>query len=124
MPTPYIKKLAKQGKGMISELEKKWKKADKLATENGDGHKNDYAYRMKIFKNLVHAASLESDPKDTVAFDVPLLIRIMEVVREDIKTDTELHELVERLIAAAKAQDAPLSMHDYSSIFGTSEGET
>jgi hypothetical protein len=117
MPTTYIKKLASQGKGSIQALEKKWKQADKLATENGNGHKDDYAYRMKIFQNLVHAAALE-DPVDSVAFDVPFLIRTLEVIREDVKSDTELHNIVERLVQASKEKGSALTMQDYESVFG------
>jgi hypothetical protein len=40
----------------------------------------------------------ETDKKDTVTFDIPLLIRALEHAREDIKTDIELHQMVERLI--------------------------
>jgi hypothetical protein len=40
----------------------------------------------------------ETDKKDTVTFDIPLLIRTLERAREDIKTDIELHQMVEKLI--------------------------
>jgi hypothetical protein len=38
------------------------------------------------------------DKKDTITFDIPLLIRVFELVREDIKTDADLHRVVECLI--------------------------
>jgi hypothetical protein len=38
------------------------------------------------------------DKKDTVTFDIPLLIRVLELAREDIKSDMDLHRVVERLI--------------------------
>lgn len=38
------------------------------------------------------------DEKDTVTVDIPLLIRLLELAREDIKTDMDLHRVVERLI--------------------------
>jgi hypothetical protein len=54
MPTPYIKKLSKEGKGSIDELEKKWRKAESIAS--GEGHAYDYGYITTIFKSLVPAA--------------------------------------------------------------------
>ena len=30
--------------------------------------------------------------------DIPLLIRLFELVREDVKTDQDLHDLVERVL--------------------------
>lgn len=40
----------------------------------------------------------ESNNKDTVTFDIPLLMRLFEYAREEIKSDTELHILVEALV--------------------------
>lgn len=39
------------------------------------------------------------DRKDTITFDIPLLIRVLEFAREDLKTDVLLHKMVERLIS-------------------------
>lgn len=39
------------------------------------------------------------DNKDTITFDIPLLIRVLEFAREDLKTDIDLHKMVERLLA-------------------------
>ena len=35
---------------------------------------------------------------DIVQLDVPLFIRLLELAREDVKTDVELHKVVEKLI--------------------------
>ena len=40
----------------------------------------------------------EADAKDTVTMDIPLLIRVLEFIREDVKTDMDLHRVVENLI--------------------------
>lgn len=40
----------------------------------------------------------EADAKDTVCMDIPLLIRVLEFIREDVKTDMDLHRVVENLI--------------------------
>jgi hypothetical protein len=56
----------------------------------------------------------ETDKKDTVCFDIPLLIRVLEFTREDMKTDIELHNMVERLINMR--HDVPLDMSHYDEI--------
>lgn len=57
-----------------------------------------------------------ADAKDTVSFDIPLLIRVLEFTREDMKTDIELHNMVERLIDMR--HDVPLTMEHYDAITG------
>ena len=58
--------------------------------------------------------SEETDKKDMVCFDIPLLIRVLEFTREDMKTDIELHNMVERLINMRETY--PLTMSDYDAI--------
>lgn len=53
-----------------------------------------------------------ADPQDTVTLDVPLLIRLLEEAREDIKSDAELHNLVERIVRVSKIATV-LTMQDY-----------
>ena len=56
---------------------------------------------------------------DVISLNVPLLIRILEAAREDIKTDVELHELVENII---KIKDrGVLTMVDYDQICSCSK---
>lgn len=54
------------------------------------------------------------DKVDTVTMDVPLLIRVFELVREDVKTDMDLHNLVERLLSLK--DKGTLTMVDYETI--------
>ena len=54
------------------------------------------ALLARLEKEADRAANI--DKVDTVTMDVPLLIRVFELVREDVKTDMDLHNLVERLI--------------------------
>jgi hypothetical protein len=54
------------------------------------------------------------DKRDTVVLDIPLLIRILELAREDIKSDVDLHRVVERLIQIRKK--GVLTMADYKMI--------
>jgi hypothetical protein len=56
----------------------------------------------------------ETDQKDMVCFDIPLLIRVLEFTREEMKTDIELHNMVERLINMRETY--PLTMTEYDSI--------
>ena len=61
----------------------------------------------------------EIDKKDTVVLDIPLLIRVLELAREDIKTDMDLHRVVERLIDIRKK--GTLTMDDYNFVAGLKE---
>ena len=54
------------------------------------------------------------DGKDKVTLDVPLLIRILELSREDIKSDAELHKMVERILDLKNKET--LTMDDYDFI--------
>ena len=66
---------------------------------------------------------LESDLKaprlvkaDSVSFDVPLFLRLLETAREEIKTDEPLHVLAERVIQLSGKSEKPLDMSDYAAI--------
>lgn len=56
----------------------------------------------------------ETDKKDTVTMDIPLLIRVLELAREDIKSDMDLHKVVEKLINIR--DKGMLTMDDYDYI--------
>jgi hypothetical protein len=56
----------------------------------------------------------ETDKKDMVCFDIPLLIRVLEFTREEMSSDIELHNMVERLINMR--HDVPLDMSCYDEI--------
>jgi hypothetical protein len=60
------------------------------------------------------------DKKDTVTMDIPLLIRVLELTREDIKTDAGLHRMVEKLIAIRNK--GTLTMDNYDTISQLKEG--
>lgn len=55
MPTPYIEKLHKEGKGSIKELEAKWNQAKKAAEK--EGHGDDFAYITGVFKKMAKASA-------------------------------------------------------------------
>lgn len=66
--------------------------------------------KMISFKTFV----AEADKKDTITLDIPLLIRVLELAREDIKSDMDLHRVVERLINIRNK--GVLTMDDYNFI--------
>lgn len=61
-----------------------------------------------------HSLREQLDKKDTVTFDIPLLIRVLELAREDVKDDMEIHRIVERLLEIRKK--GTLTMDDYDFI--------
>ena len=56
MPTPYVKKLAKQTGKSVAEVERLWDTAKEQAAKAG--HKDDYAYITGILNQMVGASSL------------------------------------------------------------------
>ena len=56
----------------------------------------------------------EVDKADTLTFDIPLMIRMLELAREDVKDDMELHRITERLISIRSK--GTLTMDDYDFI--------
>ena len=71
---------------------------------------------MKSFKQYIQE---QTDKKDSITFDIPLLIRVLELAREDVKTDMELHRVVERLINIR--DKGVLTMDDYNFIANLKE---
>lgn len=70
-----------------------------------------------INKNaLVELDNEIKDKKDTITMNIPLLIRTLELAREDMETDAELHHMVERLIELKDKE--VLTMDDYNFIEG------
>ena len=55
-----------------------------------------------------------TDAVDTITVDIPLMIRLLELAREDVKDDMELHKITERLIEIRSK--GTLSMEDYDFI--------
>jgi hypothetical protein len=80
----------------------------------GDGGETD---ELNLIKNNTMNTN---NPKDTITMDIPLLIRFAELMREDIKTDVALHEVVENLLDIK--DKGVLTMSDYDSIVGNVTG--
>ena len=71
---------------------------------------------MKSFKQYINEAN---DKKDTITLNIPLMIRMLELAREDVKDDMELHRITERLIDIR--DKGVLTMDDYNFIAGLKE---
>jgi len=56
-----------------------------------------------------------ADRQDSVALDVPLLIRLMELAREDINDDAKLHDVATAIIKLSMGGRV-LTMQDYEEI--------
>lgn len=52
-----------------------------------------------------------------VHLDMTLFIRLLEVAREEIKSDADLHYLAERCSALAAESAEPLTMADYDKLW-------
>ena len=53
---------------------------------------------------------------DIVQLDVPLFIRLLELSREDIKQDADIHDVAQAVIAMSA--NGPVTMADYDKIIG------
>lgn len=53
---------------------------------------------------------------DTVQLDVPLFIRLLELSREEIKNDADIHDLAQIIIEKSKTKT--LTMADYDELVG------
>jgi hypothetical protein len=53
---------------------------------------------------------------DIVKLDVPLFIRLLELAREDVKQDADLHDVAEAVIKLS--QEGVATMADYDKIVG------
>ena len=51
---------------------------------------------------------------DIVKLDVPLFIRLLELAREDVKDDADLHDIAEAVIKLS--QQGPVTMDQYPEI--------
>lgn len=85
------------------------------ANKAGDDEKVRY-HQAQVAKIKAKMSKLteEVDDKDTITFDIPLLIRVLEMTREDVKSDASLHKVVEKLIAIRNK--GVLTMDDYKMI--------
>lgn len=53
---------------------------------------------------------------DIIKIDVPLFIRLLELAREDVKQDADLHDVAQKVIELS--QHKIVTMSDYNDIVG------
>ena len=58
----------------------------------------------------------QTDPMDLVTMDIPLLIRLFELMHEEVQDDAELHEIATRILEVSKQSEGPLTMENYNEI--------
>lgn len=83
-----------------------WKGYKAIGVKNKGGRKVPNCVPEEVKESV--------DKKDTITVDIPLMIRLLELAREDVKTDIELHQIVERLINIRNK--GVLTMDDYERI--------
>ena len=62
------------------------------------------------------------NPTDKITVDVPLFIRLLEYVREDAKTDVDLHNVAEKAVMLSE-NGATLTMANYDAIVNSTAEE-
>lgn len=74
-------------------------------------------------RELSSGVSMDTKQSATISCDMSLFIRLLEVAREEIKSDADLHHLVERCSEAQALKDSPLTMDDYENLVGSPKAE-
>lgn len=60
---------------------------------------------------------------DVVHLDVPLFIRLLELAREDVKQDADLHDVAEKVIELSQNGVATMADYDHIVSFMQKQGE-
>ena len=68
-----------------------------------------------LLKNKIDLTASSDIP--CICMTIPLFIRVLELVREDVKSDEDLHFIVERIIASGL--DECLDMRYYETILSS-----
>jgi hypothetical protein len=53
---------------------------------------------------------------DVIKIDVPTFIRLLELAREDVKQDPDLHDIAQKVVEIS--QERVVTMDDYNEILG------
>lgn len=53
---------------------------------------------------------------DVIKIDVPTFLRLLELAREDVKEDPDLHDITQKVVAIS--QERVVTMDDYNEIVG------
>ena len=90
------------------------KKFKDIVKKNPEPTKGKFGINPMDPWSVKYGIAEATDKNDTVILNIPLLIRVLELAREDIKTDMDLHRVVEKLINIRKK--GVLTMKDYNTI--------
>ena len=90
------------------------KKFKDIVKKNPEPAKGKFGINPMDPWSVKYGIAEATDKKDRVTLDIPLLIRVLELAREDIKTDMDLHRVVEKLIQIRNK--GVLTMKDYNTI--------
>lgn len=66
----------------------------------------------------IRSQTTKTPEQPTIEMTIPFLVRLLELVREDVKSDVNLHIILETLLTVAQG-DKMLSMADYPEIAAT-----
>lgn len=69
---------------------------------------------IKPFKEL--AEQDDANQAAVISCDLTLFIRLLEIAREELKSDADLHQMVERCSEQMASKGKPLTMDDYEAI--------
>lgn len=88
MPTDYIKKLSKAGKGSVPALEAKWERAKAQAKKAGQS--NNFAYVTSIFKTMIGASAVTR--LQATSFDSDYGEALFKEMTKDLDVDDDANE--------------------------------
>lgn len=83
--------------------------------------KDHESYNQPLTNGNGNGTEMETDieatesTQPTVAFNIPTLIRVLELIREDVVSDEILHFVVEKIVEVGADSDA-IDMDDYDEI--------
>jgi len=99
-----------------------------LSTNKGEDNMSYYRTRQGTTSNVpkqIEPVAIENEietdddstesTQPTVSFNIPTLIRILELIREDVVSDEILHFVVEKIVEVGADDDA-IDMDDYEEI--------
>lgn len=58
---------------------------------------------------------------DIIQVDVPLFLRLLELSREDVKDDADLHDITQKMVELSK--EGPVDMASYDEIVSFMKGQ-
>ena len=61
---------------------------------------------------------------DIVQLDVPLFIRLLELAREDVKQDADLHDIAQKVIELSKEGPVDMASYDHIVSFMQKQGKS